>query len=303
MFRTIYDFGANRGDNIDYYLIKADRVVAVEANSSLCAQIRDRFADQVRDGRLVVENVVIADSDYQEPVDFYLHKHNNVLSQFVRPSSADLVHFECITLPAISAASLVRRHGNPWYIKIDIEHFDHIILKSLFDAGIFPDYISAESHCVDVFATMIVNGGYSSFKLVDGMTVSSRFEQMKIFDNQKQAHISVSFPYDSAGPFGNDVPGNWMTSANFLRQLAFEDLGWKDIHASKVDSADPSEIASLNEFIVRNTSLESFLSSYYSLAPADQTSAFQALSRFLIKQKMMNLRWRLQAITRLLRGS
>jgi predicted RNA methylase len=39
----IYDFGANVGSHLDYYLEKADRVVAVEANPALCRAIEERF--------------------------------------------------------------------------------------------------------------------------------------------------------------------------------------------------------------------------------------------------------------------
>ncbi len=41
--KIIYDFGANNGDDIPYYLKKAELVVAVEANPSLCQKIEERF--------------------------------------------------------------------------------------------------------------------------------------------------------------------------------------------------------------------------------------------------------------------
>lgn len=59
--KIIYDLGANNGDEIPYYLKKADTVVAVEANPVLCDQIRDRFAVQIAEGRLFVEGCVLAE--------------------------------------------------------------------------------------------------------------------------------------------------------------------------------------------------------------------------------------------------
>ena len=50
--RVIYDVGANTGHDIDYYLLKADRVVAVEANPQLCAGLRARWAHALAAGRL-----------------------------------------------------------------------------------------------------------------------------------------------------------------------------------------------------------------------------------------------------------
>ena len=55
----IYDFGANDGVNLHYYLSK-DSVVAVEANPLLCEQMRERFPQPIRDGRLTVLNVALS---------------------------------------------------------------------------------------------------------------------------------------------------------------------------------------------------------------------------------------------------
>jgi len=57
--KVIYDIGANNGDDIPYYLQKADVVVAVEANPDLCKQLRERFVESIECGRLVVENCVV----------------------------------------------------------------------------------------------------------------------------------------------------------------------------------------------------------------------------------------------------
>ena len=40
---VIYDFGANNGDDLPYYLLSADKVVAVEANPELCSLMQKRF--------------------------------------------------------------------------------------------------------------------------------------------------------------------------------------------------------------------------------------------------------------------
>ena len=42
MKKIIYDLGAGDGSNIPYYLLKADTVVAVEANSRLCQIIKNK---------------------------------------------------------------------------------------------------------------------------------------------------------------------------------------------------------------------------------------------------------------------
>ena len=50
--KVICDFGMNNGDNLPYYLLKAEKVVEVEANPKLCSLVEERFANHIRDGRL-----------------------------------------------------------------------------------------------------------------------------------------------------------------------------------------------------------------------------------------------------------
>src|SRR3954471_13164175 len=78
---VIYDFGMNNGDDVEYYLLKCDKVVAVEANSSLCDLAGERFASEIKSGRLTILNVALADRESAEPLTFYIHKTNHVLSQ------------------------------------------------------------------------------------------------------------------------------------------------------------------------------------------------------------------------------
>ena len=58
--KIIYDFGANNGDNIPYYLLKSDLVVAVEANPDLSNNIKKRFEKETINKKLVVLNYVIS---------------------------------------------------------------------------------------------------------------------------------------------------------------------------------------------------------------------------------------------------
>lgn len=77
--KIIYDFGANTGENLPYYLKKADLVVAVEANPSLCVGIREKHCNEIQKGRLVVENCVITTEKKAKVVPFYISKVSSVL--------------------------------------------------------------------------------------------------------------------------------------------------------------------------------------------------------------------------------
>ena len=216
----IYDFGANDGSNLEYYLSK-DEVVAVEANPKLCERIRSRFARAIDDGKLTVLNVALADQADAAPVTFYVHQFNDLLSQLPEPD--DLSSFEPISIPSRTAASIVEQYGAPSYVKVDVEHYDAAVLRNLFDASIYPTEISAEAHSAEVFALLAANG-YNAFCLVEGFNVAERFP---------------GFASHSAGPFGSDIGARWEDADTFLHTLAAEGLGWKDIHASKVIEPAP----------------------------------------------------------------
>jgi hypothetical protein len=235
MKKIIYDFGANNGDDLQYYLLKSDLVIAVEANPLLCKQINIRFANEIRSGKLVVKNCILTAAHTSVNVPFYIHKTNHVLSQFPCPEESLLVNFEQIELPAINVIEIIKKWGEPFYIKIDLEHYDHVILKELLLNNIHPPYLSAESHSIDIFCILVALGDYEAFKLVDGATVSEIYANHKILVGNNL--ITYSFPYHSAGPFGNDIKGDWITKDCFSQLLAQVGLGWKDIHASKNDKA------------------------------------------------------------------
>lgn len=230
---VIYDFGANVGGNLGYYLEKADLVVAVEANPALCRAIEERFADEVAAGRLAIENVVVVPERGLTETPFFVHRAETVLSQLPRPSPRRADEFTEVVLPARHVVDIVARYGSPHYIKIDIEHSDAVILRELLRHGITPDYISAEAHDVDVFRLLVALGNYNAFKLVDGATVQDVFAAHEIATRGgRKPH---SFARHSAGPFGNDLPGPWLDTATMTGLLGRVGLGWKDIHASRVD--------------------------------------------------------------------
>ena len=242
--RIIYDFGANDGDDISYFLKKADRVIAVEAIPMLADHLRSRFAEEVKDGTLVVVNSVVSNSDSEERVPFYIHNKHHTLSQFLSPSNSELHQFTRVILPARRASDIILKFGPPYYVKFDIEGYDHEALKEIFGAGIRPPFISAEAHHLEVFMAMVMLGGYRAFKLVEGSQVPQRYGNAII--NTSFGKEPFRFSNNSTGPFGDDIHGPWMTANNFFRVLALQGLGWKDIHATNTIEPDPNYVPDLN---------------------------------------------------------
>ena len=132
------------------------------------------------------------------------------------------------------------KYGEPYYIKIDLENYDHVILKELFSNNIRPKYISAESTFIDVYNLMFLSGKYQSFKIVNGDNVQFVYEN-KTIENLNGTKIIYSFPANSAGPFGNDIEGPWISRENFFHLLNYKKLGWKDIHCSSIDDPEKEE--------------------------------------------------------------
>ncbi len=248
--KIIYDFGANNGSNIPYYLKKADLVVAVEANPSLCGQLEERFSTAIQAGKLCVENCVLVGEGDNQEVYFYLHKRHHVLSQLPRPDDSVIGDFNRVLLPSKSVMEIVRNHGAPYYIKIDIEGHDEVILKELFRNQIRPPLISAESTSIRVLALLAAMGEYSAFKLVEGATVAKMYGDHTISVNGR--HESYSFPPQSAGPFGEDIAGQWMNADDLFNLLAAKKMGWRDIHATNLFQPDPTSRMQKRRYMLRH---------------------------------------------------
>ena len=226
----IYDFGANTGLNIPYYLHKSDLVVAVEANPSLADLLSEKYSDQIKKGLLVVVNAALTDVK-AESITFYRHKISSVHSQLPQPSPRESDQFEPIIVPAISPVDLINKYGEAYYIKIDIEHMDHKILALILSSDIFPPFISVESHSLKVLS--LLSSKYSSFKVVNGLDVGRYIKRSQVYSTKLGKYITYSFPKHSAGPFGDDIRGEWVSETRFIRKLAIEGLGWVDIHCSR----------------------------------------------------------------------
>lgn len=233
---VIYDFGMNNGDDVEYYLLKATKVVGVEANPALCRAVEQRFAEEIQSGKLVVLNVAIATDRDEGPVDFYVHKTNHVLSQLDVPDAEKMAEFERTQVRSKRPSGIIREHSQPRYVKVDLEGLDALVLRDIFDAGIRPPEVSAESHSIDVFACL-ANAGYKAFNLVDGWSVSEKYAAAQI--DALEGPRTFSFKPHSAGPFGSDIRSEWQDPETFFQTLAAVGLGWKDIHASDLIEPAP----------------------------------------------------------------
>lgn len=180
MKRIIYDLGCHNGSNIPYYLLKADVVIAVDANPKVCEIIRSRFKKEIKQKRLIVNNFIITHQKSGSYDSFYIFEDLDVCSTvfpetklFYKNKKLEKSDYSEVKVITKNILDLVDDYGNPFYIKIDLENYDHIILKEIFKNKITPKYISSECHNNDVFNLMIAQDEYNYFKLLKGNHLKS----------------------------------------------------------------------------------------------------------------------------------
>lgn len=222
----VYDVGMHNGDDTEYYLEKGYRVVAIDANPSQCELCRERFKADIADGRLVILNIGVGQR--REFRKFQINLRESQISTF---SDRLDVHdaWEAIEMEVVPLSELVLQYGRPDYVKIDVEHYDHLVLRDLCNNGIRPRYISAEAHSRETFDALLVMG-YEKFKLVVGEQVQNVYGCHDIRRRDGKM-LRYFFNPRSTGPFGDDLPGEWWSADRLGREIDKVGLGWIDIHA------------------------------------------------------------------------
>jgi FkbM family methyltransferase len=217
----VYDFGMNKAEDTDYYLAKGFSVVAVEANPAMCAAAEERFAAARSEGRLTVVNRAVGEQPGTLP--FFVCNEVSARST----ASRSLVEFwrgkgetfREIAVEFTTADAIIGQHGAPYYVKVDIEGHDLVCLRQIQRAGKFPQFLSFEvdfanyRDCLEVCRAM----GYRRFCLVDQKSVA----EAKVPKPAREGNdVAYQFVLGHTGPFGNDLPGPWLTHEAVLRQCA-----------------------------------------------------------------------------------
>jgi FkbM family methyltransferase len=222
----IYDVGMHNGDDTAYYLTKGYRVVGIDANPELCAACENRFADAIAEGNLTILNVGVG----IEPgsAEFFINDRESQISSFA-PNLEQRHEWRSITRPITPLSSIMLEHGVPYFAKIDVEHFDHLVLRDLLAHQIRPELISAEAHSTETFDALQAMG-YGSYALTEGYKVPEMYRAHAIRLRNGDQRIYAFEPF-SSGPFGEDLIGEWLPPNAFEAELNRVGLGWIDIHA------------------------------------------------------------------------
>ena len=140
-------------------------------------------------------------------VNFGVSRGNHAYSSLSAP--VDDQNFEFVTVEDFSLVKLIKRFGDPDYVKIDVEGVDYELANSLFENGIFPPFTSVEAHDPAVAALLMSKKCYRGFNLVEGSAVARRYSTASITSKDGRA-LKYRFPHHSAGPFGTDITTPWL---------------------------------------------------------------------------------------------
>jgi len=155
-------------------------------------------------------------------------------------------------------ADLLRRHGVPYYLKIDIEGNDGLCLEAL-EPGDLPAFVSVEAHRLEYLTTLWTKG-YRQFRVVDqtrhnlsplppaGKTLRGRALRTALDLAQRVRTrlgvVETRFPAGSSGPVPDEAHDGWEE----LESVAYDWLhhrmghhgrgtlnpgGWFDFHARR----------------------------------------------------------------------
>src|SRR4051794_41076197 len=131
----VFDVGAHKGEDSDFYLKLGYRVVAIEANPHLAEYLGERFKKEIREGKYLLINRAISESG--GTVTFYINKDVSVWgtinSKWAERNKKIGADSYKISVQSVRFSDLVKNYGCPLYLKIDIEGADMLCVNGLND--------------------------------------------------------------------------------------------------------------------------------------------------------------------------
>lgn len=206
----IIDLGMNNGNDTAYYLARGYRVVGIEANPALCMAAHQRFADAIAASQLEIMNMAISDISALQT--FYInHTVDHWSSLDVAWAGREGHLLEPIMVEGLTITQLFAKFGTPFYLKIDIEGADELVLDQLDLLNDLPQYLSVEDcrfgfRYIEKMAAL----GYSEFQLLDQSEVA------KLMD----PFIEWRFVTGASGPFGEALPGEWLKTEEMIEHYS-----------------------------------------------------------------------------------
>lgn len=257
----IYDVGVNDGTDTAYYLNRGFRVVGIECSPVMASRLRERFASEIADGRLVLLDVGVASENGE--MEFWMSDQTEWSSFDRSIASRNGTPHRAIKVQTRRFSEILAEQGLPFYCKIDIEGNDRLCLEGM-TRDTAPPYVSIEMNhqSGDRDIALLRELGYDRFKIVSQVTMTQPNRLLTFlgyalprrwvtpFQTRVKRLLGVGqidgweFKRGSSGPFAEETPGRWHDANWALRRWKFlhdidkrfaaRGLGnWFDIHATR----------------------------------------------------------------------
>lgn len=219
----IYDFGLHRGEDSDFYLKKGYKVIAFEANPALVELCKRRFADPIAANRLTIIEGAIAPKSVGDSIPFFVNDRHSVWGTVSKnwADRNDHLGASCteIKVARVDVDEVYRTFGVPFYLKIDVEGVDRLVVEALRPLSDKPRHLSMEAEKADFDALvadfdLLRELGYAKFKTVQQATIPGRKIIAKTRGGDAFEHV---FAKDASGPFGDDIQQPWLSYDKTLR--------------------------------------------------------------------------------------
>ncbi len=241
----IYDVGMNNGNDTAYYLHCGFRVLAIEADPTLCSQASARFKKAIEDGQLTILNVGI--TPQAGTFDFWICKTNSDWNSFDRSiaSCNGSPHYS-IQIPGQPFTKILGDYGIPYYLKVDIEGNDYLCIEALNAGRELPQYVSVELGDIYDSVQKLEALGYTGYKCINqynflplqmtplaetkrverwyrllqsrsifARTICKFYGRDNIWNNlirKIPRQQEWTFHEGCSGPFGEDTLGQWLSA-------------------------------------------------------------------------------------------
>ena len=233
----VYDVGMHMGEDSEFYLRKGFRVVAFEANPDMVASCKERFKEFLDSGQLTIIEGAIVDPSLitggQKTVQFYQNQDSSVWgtvsSEWAERNARLGMSSKVTEVAAIDFAEVLREHGVPYFMKIDIEGCDWVCVNALHGFQERPAYISIESDKtnlenirreIDLFLQL----GYTTFQAVEQQQIA--WTQSPPNPAREGKYVGLTFERGASGLFGLELENQWKSKSQILGQYRWIFLGY-----------------------------------------------------------------------------
>ena len=233
--RLVYDVGMCNGEDTEFYLKRGCRVVGIEANPSLVASLREKFAAEEKRGQVTIVDKAIA----TEPgrVRFAIYPDalawGSMSAKFNERNAALGRVSQEVEVEAVTFDDVLREFGVPYYLKIDIEGHDMLCIEALHRFSERPRYVSLETSAT-AGASSVEDGftelahlwvlGYRKFKYVDQRSLEGLTGTMLQSEGPPLSYVHAD---GSSGPFGEETPGPWLGIDDAIQEMR-KLVRWQD---------------------------------------------------------------------------